>query len=350
MEQMEQGDSAVTQETVRISDVAQAAGVSPATVSRVLGGSKHRVSAQTRAKVESVARALGYRVNPIARALRLSTTGSVGMVVPSIGNPFFTELVEAVEHQLAAARVNLYLCDARGDIEIEATRLKSLSNGAVDGILSVPLHETLSEPAVAAAAARVPLVQLDRQVRGLAAPWVGVEDHKGIQELMAHLNAIGVRTIGMVTSTSASISAGARTQEVIREAQRLNMDLSSEHLIDTHLSLEDGVAAAGVLLNAGPLPDAIVCVNDLLGVGLLNGLRRHEISCPRDVLVTGFDGMRFSSIMAPSLTTVVQPLAGIAAEGIRLLSDPFNARTGITVALPGKLRLGESTGGPLSGQ
>ncbi|NHB84412.1 LacI family transcriptional regulator [Tessaracoccus sp. HDW20] len=147
----------MTQETVRISDVAQAAGVSPATVSRVLGGSTHRVSAKTRAKVESTARALGYRVNPIARALRLSTTGSVGMVVPSIGNPFFTELVEAVEHQLAAARVNLYLCDARGDIEMEASRLKSLSNGAVDGILSVPLHETLSEPAASAAAARVPL-------------------------------------------------------------------------------------------------------------------------------------------------------------------------------------------------
>lgn len=328
---------------MRLSDVAMAAGVSTATVSRVLGGSSHRVSEKTRAKVKAAAHELGYRVNPIARALRLSTTGSVGMVVPSIGNPFFTELVEAVEHQLAMAKVNLYLCDSRGDVELEAARLKSLSTGAVDGIITVPLHESQSEPAITDAATRVPVVQIDRRVRGLDAPWVGVEDRKGMQDLLGHLASVGVRTLGMLTSTSASMSARDRTDEVAIQADIHGIRLSPQHMVDTQLSIEDGVAATTALVKAGPLPDAIVCVNDLLAIGVLNGLRRSGISCPQDILVTGFDGMRFSSIMTPSLTTVAQPLQGIAAEGIRLLSDPLSSRTGIRVALPGRLVLGEST-------
>lgn len=342
-----EGPAEGQQAPVRLADVAEAAGVSTATVSRVLGRSDHRVNVQTRAKVEATARSLGYRVNPIARALRLSTTGSVGMVVPSISNPFFTELVEAVEHHLAAAKINLYLCDSRGDLELEASRLKSLSNGAVDGIIAVPLHASLSEPAVVSAAARVPVVQLDRQVQGLAVPWVGVEDRRGIRDIVGHLHKAGVRSLGMLTSTTASLSAGVRTDEVLIQAQALGMELLAEQTLDTQLSIEDGIAAASILVEAGPLPDAIICINDLVAIGLLNGLRRRGVSCPRDVFVTGIDGIRFSSIMVPTLTTVVQPLANIAAEGIRLLSDPLSSRTGITVALPGRLAVGESTGGAL---
>lgn len=331
---------------VRIADVAKAAGVSPATVSRVLGGSTHKVNEATQAKVRKVAADLGYRVNSIARALRLSTTGAVGMVVPSIANPFFTELVEQVEHQLTSLEINLFLSDSRNDPEIEARKVKSLSNGAVDGVLVVPVHQTASEAAVAAAARAIPVVQLDRQITGLRIPWVGVEDRSGIRDIVTHLAQQGARSLGILTSTAASLSAAVRTSEVRAQAAQLGLALDDKHVLDTAFTIDAGIEAVDRLLEHGPLPDALVCIDDILAIGVLGGLRRRGIRVPEDVLLTGFDGIRYSWIMSPTLTTVRQPLERIAAEGVRLLADPEAARTGIQVALPGDLVIRESTTRP----
>lgn len=328
---------------VRIADVAKAAGVSTATVSRVLGNSSHRVSADTQELVRAAATTLGYRVNPIARALRLATTGSVGMVVPSIANPFFTELVEEVEHVLAADQVNLYLCDARNDPEVEARRLKSLSTGAVDGILVVPVHPHDSEPAVSAAAARVPVVQLDRQVMGLRIPWVGVEDRSGIRDLISHLAEVGVRSMVVFTSIQASVSAAIRTTEIQIQAERCGIRLHEDDIFDLDLSLDAGTAGVNEVFEHRELPDALVCVDDVLALGAINAFLRKRIRVPQDILVTGFDDIRYASVLSPTLTTVHQPLERIAAEGIRLLADAESSKIGIQVALPGELKIREST-------
>lgn len=331
----------------RLADVAQAAGVSQATVSRVLGGSDHKVSAATSRRVRNAAKKLGYRVNPIARALRSSSTGSVGMVVPGITNPFFIELVDQVEQRLAAHGVNLYLCDARGSVEVEATRLKSLSNGLVDGVIVVPVHSTGSEPAIRAASNSVAVVQLDRQVESLRIPWVGVDDRPGIADLMAHLAERNVSSIAMFTNPSASLSATTRTNEVSSQAKKLGMMLQPEQIFDVGFSIEGGELAVEALMSSTQaLPDAVVCIDDILAIGAISEFRRREIVVPDDILVTGFDDIQFSSVVAPRLTTVRQPLAQIAAEGVRLLRNMSDARSGISVAIPGQLMVRESTGLP----
>ncbi|TRY16698.1 LacI family transcriptional regulator [Tessaracoccus rhinocerotis] len=328
----------------RLADVAEAAGVSTATVSRVLGGSPHKVSAATRELVEKTAARLGYRVNPIARALRSSLTRSVGMVVPSIRNPFFTELVEEVEHALSAHDLNLFLSDSRGSVELEAKRLRSMSSGTVDGILLVPCHAERSAPAMAAAVAQVPVVQLDREVPSLRIPWVGVEDRSGIRDVMAHLHERGVRSIAHVTSTESSLSAAVRTQEVIAEAARLGITLRPEHLIDGSFSIAEGHGAAELLLRSGEVPDAVVCTDDLLALGVVAGLQAGGRSVPGDVLVTGFDDIELASMMLPSLTTVRQPMELIAAEAVRLLTQGRDAtRSGARITIPGTLQVRQTT-------
>lgn len=328
----------------RLSDVAEAAGVSTATVSRVLGGSAHKVSASTKELVERTAARLGYRVNPIARALRSSLTRSVGMVVPSIRNPFFTELVEEVEHALSTHDLNLFLSDSRGSVELEAKRLRSMSAGTVDGILIVPAHAEGSAPAMASAVEQVPVVQLDREVPSLRIPWVGVEDRSGIRDIMAHLHERGVHSIAHVTSTDASLSAAVRTDEVSKEASRLGITLLPEHLIDATFSIADGRAAATQLMRSAKIPDAVVCTDDLLALGVVAGFQAEGRSVPGDVLVTGFDDIELASLMLPSLTTVRQPMELIAAEAVRLLTQGReSSRSGARVTIPGTLQIRRTT-------
>ncbi|GAB3815895.1 LacI family DNA-binding transcriptional regulator [Tessaracoccus terricola] len=328
----------------RLSDVAEAAGVSTATVSRVLGGSAHKVSAATTELVEKTAARLGYRVNPIARALRSSQTRSVGMVVPSIRNPFFTELVEEVEHALSTHELNLFLSDSRGSVELEARRLRSMSAGTVDGILIVPAHAEGSAPAMTAAVGQVPVVQLDREVPSLRIPWVGVEDRTGIRDVMAHLHERGVRSIAHVTSTDASLSASVRTLEVTSEASRLGITLAPEHVIDVTFSIAEGRAAAEHLLASGELPDAVVCTDDLLALGVVAGFQAAGHHVPDDVLVTGFDDIELASLMLPSLTTVRQPMELIATEAVRLLTQGRDStRSGARITIPGTLQVRQTT-------
>ena len=193
-----------------ISDVALAAGVSTATVSRVLSGSP-RVSAHTATKVRTAAQQLGYRVNPIARALRKNATGSIGLIVPSISNPFFTMLVDEVEQHMVNLGLNLYLCTSRDDVGIEAARLSALAQGAVDGILVSPCDTIGSGAALAAASRQVPVVQLDRSARDVDIDWVGLDDMHAMDAAIGHLASLGVRSTVLITSNERNSSSQLRT-------------------------------------------------------------------------------------------------------------------------------------------
>lgn len=328
--------------TVRLTEVAEAAGVSTATVSRVLGRSSHKVSPRTRKAVLDAARELGYRVNPIARALRGSSTSAVGVVVPSITNPFFIELVEVLEHELSARDLNLYLCDSRDDVEIEARRLRSLT-GAVDGIIIVPCRAAESGVAIEDASAEMKVVQLDREVPHLHIPWVGVEDRGSMYKVMKHLRAVGVKTFGIVTSTEASLSSTVRTEAALAYGKDMGMTTSDRWILDRAYSIDEGIEAARVFAKID-LPDAIVCTDDIQAIGLVNGLERLGVSVPKDVLITGFDGIHLTSVLRPSITTVRQPFEDMAKEAVRLMTATEDGPDGgVRVAFPGKLCVREST-------
>lgn len=323
---------------VTVSDVARAANVSTATVSRALNGS-HKVSATTIAHVREVADRLGYSGNPIARALRKNVTGTIGMLVPSIRNPFFTGLVDQVEHELSDVGLNLFLCDSRNDPRVEARKLASLTQGSVDGILISPCDRTRSAEAVRAAAARIPLVQVDRETAGAESDWVGLDDAQAIGQIVRHLADRGVRRAALVTSTEANSSAHARRSAALAEFEEAGITVRPDQLLDGAFSLDWGVLAADRLLETPELPDAIMCLDDLIALGVLSRLNDNGTRVPDDVLVTGFDDIEFSALSRPSLTTLRQPVGLIATEAVRLLrhtiETPDRAKT--RVLLRGEL-------------
>lgn len=307
---------------VTIRDVAELAGVSTATVSRALSGAKP-VSPAVLEQVTRAASDLGYSGNGIASALRRSRTDTVGMVVPSIANPFFTALVESVEHALQDAGRQLFLCSSRSDPAVEALRLRTLVARQVDGIVISPVHGLLSTEAVAWAAGQLPLVQVDRYVTGVSSDWVGVDDDQALRLVLDHLAEHGVRSAAFVSSTLTNSSTELRVAGFTAHTARLGIAVSDVLLGD--YSIDWGREATRRLLAAGPLPDAVVCADDLIALGVLQGCADAGVSVPRDVMVTGFDDIPYSALSDPPLTTVRQPQDEIAVEAVRLLSAALGA-------------------------
>ncbi|MDF2443123.1 MAG: LacI family transcriptional regulator [Subtercola sp.] len=325
--------------------VAREAGVSTATVSRVLTGSKS-VSEETANRVLAAAAKLRYSGNSIAKALRQNSTGNIGMLVPSISNPFFTALVDQVERRLAGLSLNLFLCDSRNDPSIEADRLLSLTQGSVDGILVSPVDMRASGPALERAAQIVPIVQIDRRVPSVESDWVGLDDTHAMEVIIAHLAAQGARTAAFVTSIGGSSSALDRLHSAQRACSAHGIRLPAELIFDGEFSLAWGSTAADRLLSAAPgLPDAIICSDDLIALGLAGRLAERGVSVPGGVLLTGFDDIEYASLNTPSLTTLRQPLPQIASEAVRLLTANIanSDRAKTRLALQGELITRRST-------
>lgn len=303
---------------VTIRDVAQRAEVSTATASRVLAGGR-KVSPALAARVREAARELGYRHNAVARALRHGRTETVGMLVPEIGNPFFPSLVEAVERTLSGSGTDLLLCDAQQDPESELRRARSLAARQVDGLIIIPVSATASRPVLDEVAALLPVVQLDRYVQGFPGDWVGVDDAVGIGLAVEHVASRGAMRIAFVNAVPESSAAQQRLAGFDEAIRRLKLPVDTVRLFGSY-SAEWGREAAMRLLAGPSLPEAVVCGNDEIAVGLARELHRNRVRIPEDVLVTGFDDIRFAALTDPPLTTVRQPYEVIAAECVRLLS------------------------------
>jgi LacI family transcriptional regulator len=301
-----------------LSDVARQAGVSTATASRALSGSRP-VSPDLAAQVEAAARRLRYRPNAVARALRTQATQTVGMVVPEISNPFFPALVEAVERRLQDSGRDLLLCDSQGQVDVELRRVRALLSRRIDGLIVSPVSTTASAQALdEARSAGTRVVQVDRYVEGHRTHWVGVDDDAGIGAVVAHVAAQGARSCVFVGAGTGTSSGRLRLDAYRRAARRARLAASSRPLLGD-FTVEWGRTAARRLL-AGPVrPDAVVCGNDAIALGVLRELLAAGVGVPTEVMVTGFDDIGFAVLADPPLTTVRQPSEGIADSAISLL-------------------------------
>jgi len=305
-------------ELVTIRDVAARAGVSVATASRALTGSR-RVSDSNALVVMRAASELGYRPNRIASALRRQVSNTIGLVVPRISNPFFPVLIESVHAQLQLTDKQLLLCDSMEDPDLEQHRLQTLVDHQVDGILISPCDAVRSPGAVRSAAGRVPLVQIDRRIPGEVTDWVGVDDALAMQLVVDHIVAMGARSAVLVGSDPSNSSARLRLGAFIDAAR--GRDLGTMEPLLGDFSSSWGAGAARQLLSGAELPDAVVCGNDLIALGLLRHVVRAGVRVPDDMLITGFDDINAADLSIPSLTTVRQPYETLAQNALRLLAD-----------------------------
>lgn len=305
---------------VTIKDVAVAAGVSVATVSRVLAGGASVVEEKRRA-VHDACATLGYRPDTLAAALRRGTSGSVGMLIPDITTPFFPAVVRSVEHELARTGTDLLFCDADNDVKAEAQRVETLLRRRVDTLLVCPVDSRASRGALRAAARHVRILQFERYALE-DADYVGVDQNAGMAQVAAHLRSRRVGDavfLGLQERISSIADRAAAFQSAC-----LDNGISPRATVT--LPRPDMPAArayARELLAMGPLPGAVVCANDEVALGLLTELRAAGVRCPEDVMITGYDDVPAAELMG--LTTVRQPLHELGREAARMLRYPSDA-------------------------
>lgn len=302
---------------VRLRDVAAASGYSIATVSRVLGGSRP-VKDQTARRVLAVSDELGYRTDHVARALRSRSTATIGMVVPQITNPFFPDLVRETERALNQRGRALLLCDSDDDPAVEAARIAMLLDRQVDGLIVIPCDERQSRPAVLSAANDVAVVLLDRRVDDCPVDSVTVDNDLGIAALMEHLRSTGRSTFAFVGGQVRMSSARERLDAYRRSVSTLSPESRDRVRLGT-FSVGWGHEAANQMLAEDVLPDAVVCGNDLIAIGVIQALHKHGVRVPEHVAVSGFDDIGFAVVCEPPLTTSRQPAREMSGEAVRLL-------------------------------
>ncbi len=316
---------------VTIRDVAADAGVSQATAARALGGYGY-ASPTVRRRVGESARRLGYTPNGVARALVSRSTTTVGLIVGDVENPFFAAAARGLSDVMEAAGHTVLLANADEDPDREARAIETLRRRRVDGLVVVPAPGTRlgSTPL-----GDVPVVQLDRAVRGLAADAVLVDNGHGARVAVEHLIGLGHARIGLVSDTPRISSSAERIAGYRRALRLAGLEAEPELVSIGGSTQEEGRLAALDLLRREPRPTAVFTANNFMTVGTLLAARELGLRIPEDVALVGFDDLDWTTLVDPPLTAISQPVADLGrAVGARLL-----ARIAGDTGPPRRLRL-----------
>ncbi|QCX74777.1 HTH-type transcriptional regulator DegA [Streptomyces sp. YIM 121038] len=334
---------------VRLRDVADTAGVHPATASRALNpATRARVSAATARRVLRAAEDLGYRPNPIARSLKTARSHTVGLVVPDLTNPCFPPLVRGIESVLEPAGHHAWIVDTHHDPRREHAQVDSLRSRQVDGlIVATALRDHPQLRALHADG--VPLVLVNRRVDGLDVPCVTPDDASGITQAVAHLAALGHTRVAFVGGPATTSTGAARARAFLHAVRDLGLAEGPALLTEAaRWSEAAGARALRALLDAGADCSAVVAANDLLALGCYDAIAERGLRCPADVSVVGFNDMPFLGRLRPALTTVRVPHHEVGAEAARMLLDCVAgpARPARSLLLPVSLVVRASTAPP----
>ncbi len=297
-------------------DVAALAGVSQATVSRVLTG-RDRVSPATRAKVERALSELGYRPNLLARGLKTQRTGLIAVVIADITNPFYPEIVEALSNELAASghRMLLWNDATHGD---NSEAFDAVRQGLVDGVIFTTA--TSDSPTLERALeVRTPVVLVNRTVHDADCDTVTSDNVTGGRNVGRYF-ADNHRTPAVISGPETASTSSERVRGFC-EVYPLGNGLPKHRLEYADFSHDSGARFCRTMFAGDDPPDAIFATNDLTAFGVLDAARQLGVRIPEDLWVVGYDDVDMASWTAFDLTTVRQPSRRMAAEAVSLLRD-----------------------------
>jgi LacI family transcriptional regulator, fructose operon transcriptional repressor len=299
--------------TVSIKDVARAAGVSPATVSRALGTGP--VSAELRAQVEAAVRDTGYRPNLSARRLRSQHSQTIGLIFADISNPFFTAVSRAVEDAAYNAGLRVILCNTDENPEKEALYLKLMEEERVTGVIFAPTRATADR--FAKQRVNFPIVLIDRAPAGGYQDAVVLDNHAASVMLVEHLYAEGFRNIVGLFG-NASNTGIERHNGYMSAMQRFGLTPEAKFVAP---SISAAEAEVSQWFACSKAPEAVVASNGLLLMGVARAVRKAGRSVPDDLAIAGFDNENWTEFFGPGLTVIEQPIATIGRTAMELLLE-----------------------------
>ncbi|MDW5375425.1 LacI family DNA-binding transcriptional regulator [Halomonas sp. HP20-15] len=306
---------------ILLEDVAREAGVSTASVSRVLNRAPH-VSERLRLKVETAVDRLGYVPDGTARALASRRIGAIGALVPTLDNPVFSAMIDSLERRLKQYDCRLLIATYRYSLAEEVESLRTLIQQGIDGAVLIG-HDHLPATLRLFQQYELPYLTCWHSEEDPDWPSIGFDNAAPARGLAEHLVALGHCNIGVVTApVEGNDRARARLQGFRQAIEAAGHTLPDDHVVTVEYGIEEGAAAFAKLMRLAPRPTAILCGNDVLAFGVMFAAQRAGIAIPEQLSVTGFDDLTQARFMQPALTTVATP----ADEVGRLVADALVTR------------------------
>ena len=320
--------------TATISDVALKAGVSKATVSRVLNDTAV-VNKETRKRVLEAIASLNYTPSFLATGMRNKKTATFGIMIPDFRNPYYSELLKALEEEARKHKYMALICTGELDAEREREYIRYLLGRQVEGIILccyVSIME--NKPFIQSIARSVPVVVMDQPCLGLPLSSAYSDGYTGFSKLVTYLIEKGHRRIGMIRSLHKYPCSESRFVGYRDTLKKHGIPLDSDMVEESEFTAAGGYEAAMRIL-ARSKPTAIIGVNDLLAIGAMKYVREKGFRVPRDIAIAGHDNIALSSLVSPQLTTVNIPVERIAEEAltqlIRKIQNPRSRNRDIVV-------------------
>lgn len=327
-----------------IKDVAARAGVSVATVSHVLNGTR-KVAPATVARVCQAMEELGYQPNGIARALRTRITHVIGVLISDITNPFFATLVRGVEDAAREMGYSVIVCNSDEDAKKEGLYLKVLVERRIDGVIIAPTGDGSNLTVLDLANYKVPLVFVDRKPKNLQADAVLSDNVGGAYQAVKHLIERGHRRIGIVLGIPGTTTTEERFAGYCKALQESGLKVEKDLVVWGGYRFEGGCRAMAELLNLAQPPTAVFSTNNQMTLGVLARLWKQKIKIPKEMAVVGFDDFDWAEFIDPPLTVVVQHPYKLGYEAakvvLRRLARPDKSSEEIRIETT--LRVREST-------
>ena len=308
-----------TPSKVTIVEVAEKAGVSLGTVSRVLNNDIH-VAPETRERVLAVTQELGYVANRQARGLKGRKTNVIGVLVPDLGTGYIGEIMHGIDTELALTQLDLMLFTTHRTAVKEANYVANMVQGMVDGLLLV-LPRNPTDYVSTLTRRNFPFVLIDHQGTGNPCPSVGATNWQGAYNATEYLIKLGHTRIGFITG---AMDLGAANDRLDGYKSALRLHHLSEDpglIFEGTFFQPDGYAGAATLLALKEPPTAIFASNDVMAMGAMDAIRTRGLRVPEDISVIGFDNIPQAALIHPALTTVHQPLEQMGRIATQMLLD-----------------------------
>ncbi|NTW97112.1 MAG: LacI family transcriptional regulator [Oscillochloris sp.] len=335
--------------SISIADVARAANVSHSTVSRALRDSP-LISAEVRQRVQHLAREMGYTPNAIAQSLKQQRTNTLGLIVTSIADPFYADVIKGVEETARPAGMSVFISATYNDESQELAVIETFHRRKVDGIIVVSSRIAQNYQRLRRLGVPAVLVNNEANIGGQVLHSVLIDDYAGASLAMRHLIDLGHRQIGYLGITNRPYSNEQRHRAYLDalRAAGLPIDPRAIMIVDS-----PGPDTDDVLASARQMPrmlesgvTAVFCYNDLIAIGALLACRERGIVVPGQLSVVGFDDIALAQYVSPSLTTVAQPRRDLGGRAMRMLLDLMDGQPVTDVVLAPTLSARSSTASP----
>lgn len=324
---------------ITILDVARTAGVSPATVSRVLSESSHPVSARGRRRVLAAAQKLAYIPNLQARSLLTNQTAALGVLIPDVSNPYYAAVLRGIEDAVGSTGRTVILCNTDRNPEKQRLYLRALMERRVDGLIVAGGSFGRAETELTGG--DLPVVMIGRHPARL--PSVRIDNVEAAALATGHLIALGHRRIVHLAGPSVSLTASDRLKGYRRALEAASIPVEPELIVEVGFAPLRAGPAVRAAFGAPRRPTAVLAANDQVAIGAIRAFHELGLRVPDDVSVVGFDDTPLASYTVPSLTTVAVPTYALGRTAVELMAAALAGRPAASVVLPCELRVREST-------